>query len=46
MNKNDMKESYESPRMEIMEIMVEQAILQISGWGDDTNGNHDFGGRN
>ena len=31
MDKNKRKESYEPPKMEILEIMVEQAILQMSG---------------
>ena len=30
MDKNKRKESYEPPKMEILEIMVEQAILQMS----------------
>ena len=37
MDKNKRKESYEPPKMEILEIMVEQAILQMSGWGDDSD---------
>ncbi len=37
MDKNKRKESYEPPKMEIQEIMVEQAILQMSGWGDDSD---------
>ena len=37
MDKNKRKESYEPPNMEILEIMVEQAILQMSGWGDDSD---------
>ena len=38
MDKNKRKESYEPPKMEIMEIMVEQAILlQMSGCGDDSD---------
>jgi len=37
MDKNKRKESYESPKMEILEIMVEQAILQISGYGNDSD---------
>lgn len=45
MDKNKRKESYEPPKMEILEIMVEQAILQISGYGDDTYDNYDFGQR-
>ena len=36
MDKNKRKESYEPPKMEILEIMVEQAILQMSGWGYDS----------
>ena len=45
MDKNKRKESYEPPKMEILEIMVEQAILQMSGWGDDTYDDYDFGQR-
>ena len=45
MDKNKRKESYEPPKMEILEIMVEQAILQMSGYGDDTYDNYDFGQR-
>ena len=37
MAKNKRKESYEPPKMEILEIMVEQAILQMSGWVDDSD---------
>ena len=37
MDKNKRKESYEPPKMESLEIMVEQAILQMSGWGDDSD---------
>ena len=38
MDKNKRKESYEPPKMEILEIMVEQAIfLQMSGYGDDSD---------
>ena len=37
MDKNKRKESYEPPKMEILEIMVEQAILQMSGHGDDSD---------
>ena len=37
MDKNKRKESYEPPKMEILEIMVKQAILQRSGWGDDSD---------
>ena len=42
MDKNKRKESYEPPKMEILEIMVEQAILQMSGYGDDTYDDYDF----
>ena len=45
MDKNKRKESYEPPKMEILEIMVEHAILQMSGWGDDTYDDYDFGQR-
>ena len=36
---NDMEKNniYETPKMEILEIMVEQAILQWSGWGEDSD---------
>ena len=37
MDKNKRKESYEPPKMEILEIMVEQAILQISGYGNNSD---------
>ena len=37
MDKNKRKESYEPPKMEILEIMVEQAILQWSGRGEDSD---------
>ena len=37
MDKNKRKESYVPPKMEILEIMVEQAILQMSGYGDDSD---------
>ena len=37
MDKNKRKESYEPPKMEILEIMVEQAILQMSGYGQDSD---------
>ena len=37
MDKNKRKESYEPPKMEILEIMVEQAILQMSGSGQDSD---------
>ncbi len=37
--------TYEPPKMEILEIMVEQAILQMSGYGDDTYDDYDFGQR-
>ena len=38
MDKNKRKESYEPPKMEILEIMVEQTILlQMSGYGDDSD---------
>ena len=45
MDKNKRKESYESPKMEILEIIVEQAILQMSGYGDDIYDDYDFGQR-
>lgn len=45
MNKNNRKDSYEPPRIEVLEIMVEQTILQMSGYGDDTYDGHDFGQR-
>ena len=37
MDKNKRKESYEPPKMEILEIMVEQAILKWSGCGEDSD---------
>ena len=37
MDRNKRKESYEPPKMEILEIMVEQAILQMSGYGNDSD---------
>ena len=37
MDRNKRKEGYEPPKMEILEIMVEQAILQMSGSGDDSD---------
>ena len=45
MDRNKRKESYVPPKMEILEIMVEQAILQMSGYGDDTYDDYDFGQR-
>ena len=30
-------ESYEPPKLEVLEIMVEQAILQMSGIGSDSD---------
>ena len=29
--------TYEPPKMEVLEIMVESAILQASGWGPDSD---------
>ena len=37
MDKNNRKESYEPPKMEILEILVEQAVLQASGYGPDSD---------
>lgn len=39
MNKRNNKhtETYEPPKMEVLEIMVEQAILQMSGSGPDSD---------
>ena len=37
MDKVKRKEIYESPAMEYLELMSEQAILQMSGWGDDSD---------
>jgi len=45
MDRNKRKDSYEAPMIEILEIMVEQAVLQLSGYGDDTYDDHDFGQR-
>ena len=42
MEKNIRKESYEPPKMEILEIMVEQAILNASV--KDWNDGGDLGG--
>ena len=39
MDKNKKKESYEPPKMEILEIMVEQAILQMNRLED-----YEYGG--
>ena len=30
-------ESYEPPKLEVLEIMVEHAILQMSGYGPDSD---------
>ena len=30
-------ESYEPPKLEVLEIMVEQAVLQASGYGPDSD---------
>ena len=30
-------ENYEPPKLEVLEIMVEQAILQMSGMGSDSD---------
>ena len=38
MNKeNNQTPSYESPQLTVLEIMVEQAILQMSGIGSDSD---------
>ena len=38
MNKeNKNTPTYESPKLEVLEIMVEQAILQMSGMGSDSD---------
>ena len=34
-NKNT--QTYEPPKLEVLEIMVEQAILQMSGMGSDSD---------
>ena len=34
-NKNTL--TYEPPKLEVLEIMVEQAILQMSGTGSDSD---------
>ena len=44
MEKNKRKESYEPPKMEILEIMVEQAILQMSTEVLDWGNGGDLGG--
>ena len=46
MNKeNKHTPTYEPPKMEVLEIMVEQAILSMSGYGEDTDDSYDFGER-
>ena len=35
---------YEPPMIEVIEVEVE-GRLAVSGYGQDTGGNHDFGGR-
>ena len=30
-------ENYEPPKLKVLEIMVEQAILQMSGYGPDSD---------
>ena len=30
-------ENYEPPKLEVLEIMVEQAVLQASGYGPDSD---------
>ena len=42
MDKNKRKESYEPPKMEILEIMVEQAILQMNRLEDYEYGDDPF----
>ena len=38
MNKeNENTPTYESPKLEVLEIMVEQAVLQVSGYGSDSD---------
>ena len=38
MNKeNKNTPTYESPKLEVLEIMVEQAVLQASGYGPDSD---------
>ena len=38
MNKeNKNTPTYESPKLEVLEIMVEQAVLQVSGYGSDSD---------
>ena len=37
MDKSKRIDSYEAPMIEILEIMVEQAVLQMSGYGDDSD---------
>ena len=42
MDKNKKKESYEPPKMEILEIMVEQAILHMNRLEDYEYGGDPF----
>lgn len=40
---------YEAPRMEVIEVAVEKGYAATGGldaYGDDTNGDYNFGGRN
>jgi hypothetical protein len=39
MNKGNNKHTptYEPPKLEVLEIMVEQAVLQASGYGPDSD---------
>ena len=46
MDKKKKKECYEPPQVEVLEILVEQAILQMSGYGrnsDDSEFGETFG---
>lgn len=46
MKKNKINECYESPNLEFLDILVEQGILQMSGYGrnsDDSEFGETFG---
>lgn len=45
MKKHTNNETYEPPKLEVIEILLEQAVLSMSGWGDDTDDSFDFGQR-
>jgi len=43
-NKEQMMEAYEAPLVEVIEVEVERGFT-ISGWGDNTYDDYDFGQR-